>query len=313
MPTVFNGFPTGGGGGGESGGGQDLLKLETTAQISAASQTAAIPTTPAQGDVIIAPAGDVNAGSVGVFDNGTWTWYPPMAGWIAFVRDEGVFYRFDGTAWVLLGSGLGAVTTPALTTTHDPLTIRGPSGTTSSIAVLDFTDKDGVGLAQVRAPASRSSVNFTKFATNGWSVESMLRLYSDEVDIFGIGLDPPSGYSVITRDRGDRRYGIERGANANGEYTRFADGTQLCFGTLSFSIGSNQASGAVFVSDELYWTYPATFVTAPESVSGGVLAASSQWVNARPTSTTQALVRIFGTVSNGSSRSVRVLAIGRWF
>jgi len=48
---------------------------------------------------------------------------------------------------------------------------------------------------------------------------------------------------------------IERGSNANGEYVRFADGTQICRLDTRFTGGS--------VVSYLDWTYPATFLTAP--------------------------------------------------
>ena len=46
----------------------------------------------------------------------------------------------------------------------------------------------------------------------------------------------------------------ERGSNANGEYVKFPDGTQIC----TFSLTSS-TSGAVT------WTYPASFLTVPRT------------------------------------------------
>lgn len=56
---------------------------------------------------------------------------------------------------------------------------------------------------------------------------------------------------------------IESGDNVNGEYIRFADGTQICYYTKSL-VGTavnkgNNAFGA--------WTYPAAFAGLPPSVS----------------------------------------------
>ncbi|MGP3699918.1 hypothetical protein ACTVZP_22200, partial [Rhodobacter sp. NSM] len=53
---------------------------------------------------------------------------------------------------------------------------------------------------------------------------------------------------------------IERGSNANGEYTRFADGTQICFINAFDLPYLPGAGGAVCQGD---WTFPATFAAQP--------------------------------------------------
>ncbi|WP_145156180.1 hypothetical protein [Pseudomonas oryzihabitans] len=51
---------------------------------------------------------------------------------------------------------------------------------------------------------------------------------------------------------------IERGSNSNGEYTRWADGTQECFLTLDLSMAFNNPFGNGYYA--VYkWTYPAAF------------------------------------------------------
>ncbi|SLN69920.1 hypothetical protein ROG8370_03312 [Roseovarius gaetbuli] len=52
---------------------------------------------------------------------------------------------------------------------------------------------------------------------------------------------------------------IEKGSNANGNYTRWADGTQIC----SVSDLSGSASMVAGQTVSGYWTYPAAFVTFP--------------------------------------------------
>ncbi|BEJ34884.1 hypothetical protein OIPHN330_35040 [Citrobacter freundii] len=56
---------------------------------------------------------------------------------------------------------------------------------------------------------------------------------------------------------------IERGSNSNGEYTKFADGTLICWFTRSVeSITSNPSGGTtnLYFSTESVFTFPATFV-----------------------------------------------------
>lgn len=50
---------------------------------------------------------------------------------------------------------------------------------------------------------------------------------------------------------------IERGSNANGEYERFADGTQICW-LSSFSMTQNSSS-----TFRNTWSFPASFISAP--------------------------------------------------
>jgi hypothetical protein len=102
---------------------------------------------------------------------------------------------------------------------------------------------------------------------------------------------------------------IERGSNANGDYVRFADGTQIC------TISSTFTSAA-----EVVWSYPAIFVAAPTYLSASVN---------HPPNPRYYLVDTATTGDNISAtiyRSVRetrapvvdtfqvgCMAIGRWF
>jgi len=59
---------------------------------------------------------------------------------------------------------------------------------------------------------------------------------------------------------------FERGSNANGSYTKFADGTMICYHT--FSVGSIVAAGAgtfdnPYRSPSITWTFPAAFSAVP--------------------------------------------------
>ena len=54
---------------------------------------------------------------------------------------------------------------------------------------------------------------------------------------------------------------IEQGSNANGEYVRFADGTQVCWlKQTQQGIAVNQAAGIMYRSATIQWTFPAQFV-----------------------------------------------------
>lgn len=109
---------------------------------------------------------------------------------------------------------------------------------------------------------------------------------------------------------------IQRGSNANGQYTRFADGTQICWsGLLETSVAGSSYS-------ELTWTHPASFITNP-GVSftwetSGTAANIADAIKAgcgvavRSNATNAAVVFANNTGSALTMRA-RVVAVGRWF
>lgn len=106
---------------------------------------------------------------------------------------------------------------------------------------------------------------------------------------------------------------IERSSNANGEYVRFADGTQICWiNTLSMD-AVNTATGNGFTSDtDTTWTYPAAFNTFG-SISGQAINAA-RWVTFGSATTTSTSVRQQSWTNFGSGPELaRLIAFGRWF
>jgi len=95
---------------------------------------------------------------------------------------------------------------------------------------------------------------------------------------------------------------IERGANANGDYVRLADGTQICWRSLTGATGAGSN-----------WTFPATF-SAPPVVTGNAVSVvlSAVCLDAAP--------GVAGAVvsarnSSGARRAdvMHLQACGRWF
>lgn len=104
---------------------------------------------------------------------------------------------------------------------------------------------------------------------------------------------------------------IERGSNANGDYVRFADGTQIC----TFSgpaVDTTVALGSMFQNtNALTWTFPAAFVANPTvSGSGGV---TSRWLGLNVPSTTSVAYRVLSAITNTSAIAHNLMAVGRWF
>lgn len=111
---------------------------------------------------------------------------------------------------------------------------------------------------------------------------------------------------------------VERGSNANGEYVRFADGTQICW-TVG-QVATNPptvASGSLFCSSDVTWTFPVAFSSASTAqlTCGGIAGTSIVWANPSLSLTaSSATVRCWSTVSVPALNStIRMMAIGRWF
>ena len=113
---------------------------------------------------------------------------------------------------------------------------------------------------------------------------------------------------------------FERGTNANGDYTRLADGTQFCW---------HQVPLSYIWERELYgsWTFPAAFSSAAKVFCSiefySLLTTSTAEVDAISTVTTEGasatsaqfrLMRAAGQsgFASGDSVTVTTLAFGRW-
>lgn len=110
---------------------------------------------------------------------------------------------------------------------------------------------------------------------------------------------------------------IERGSNANGEYVRFADGTQLCTRSFTGSLSVGGVTGLTgLYKGQLRWDFPATFYnTSTLSLSGcGADNAQNGWVGGGTSvSTSYVDMQYFTPNSDVTSTAIRFMAIGRWY
>lgn len=104
---------------------------------------------------------------------------------------------------------------------------------------------------------------------------------------------------------------IERGSNANGEYARFADGTQICLSPTDITGSPNIAVGNIFYMGAVAWTFPATFSAAP-SVQCDCPGSTNCWGHAVVSSGVSSGLRVMAPTSQ-TGVNVRAVAIGRWF
>ena len=103
---------------------------------------------------------------------------------------------------------------------------------------------------------------------------------------------------------------IERGSNSNGEYTRYADGTQECW-IRGVSIDITTPMGALFRGIAT-WNYPAAFVNVTSMVVISTAANPDEWGGAgTPANINQGILRLMATTSR-TGAIVDGYAIGRW-
>lgn len=113
---------------------------------------------------------------------------------------------------------------------------------------------------------------------------------------------------------------IERGSNANGEYTKFADGTMICrLGGFTLTPGAgNDWIGT--------WTFPVAFSLNPILMPPSLPTAGANWDSSGQRSnvsftgdggpsTTTGLIRAWALDNTpvGDIRNVQLMAVGRWF
>jgi len=102
---------------------------------------------------------------------------------------------------------------------------------------------------------------------------------------------------------------IERGSNANGEYTRYADGTQICWGART--LNAVPAGGSTSVSI----TFPAAFSASPAGAGASPATAEPHRFIASisPSGATSAVLACGDLGAGLAAISARWFVIGRWY
>lgn len=110
---------------------------------------------------------------------------------------------------------------------------------------------------------------------------------------------------------------IERGSNANGEYVRYADGTQMCWsgaGGAGMSGATDIAVSTIFVGPTSTWTFPVAFSAVGTTVGHCTNTRSgARWGAVLSVSATSMTSRVYSYQTSASSLAYDCFAIGRWF
>ena len=110
---------------------------------------------------------------------------------------------------------------------------------------------------------------------------------------------------------------IERGSNSNGQYVRFADGTQMCWGSINEpDIDIDAASGGAFRSDIKSYNFPASFSSSPSLSyssrrTNGAFDIWNVTINVTPSDFSTLYMNIES--NTGRDRTLYWQSIGRWF
>jgi hypothetical protein len=107
---------------------------------------------------------------------------------------------------------------------------------------------------------------------------------------------------------------VESGSNSNGEYVRFADGTQICWANVEGVSATAERASGVYGSgggDEVNWTFPASFVSAPKP-SFEQSSRTATGVLYGDLTTSGLDVGLFDINGSVSDATVLCMAVGSW-
>ena len=114
---------------------------------------------------------------------------------------------------------------------------------------------------------------------------------------------------------------VEEGSNANGQYTRWADGTQICSFLQDTSVVTSFAVGNIFLYNALNTlTFPAPFIAPPNTGNAsrfthpvnGSAGTTRGWGHISSATTTATSMLSWGYAATGAMY-LGYVAVGRWF
>jgi uncharacterized protein YegP (UPF0339 family) len=162
-----------------------------------------------------------------------------------------------------------------------------------------------------------------------WFIPTATNTTAFTVDVDGIGpvnaktitgVNPPAGYLIAneptflfydgTNVKVDRQ--IERGSDSNGDYTRYADGSQVCTNNGIPGAETQTVFGVAFSeAANTTWTYPKPFIKSP--VVTGDVKLTSKWLSIEAPGTTNCIYRQLALASNAASHDAVIEAEGYWY
>lgn len=304
-----------------------------------------------------APAGDWagQAGMLALRVDTSWRFLVPQAGWRAWDLGAGRLMVFDGSGWGPLGAefdtltslGIGtaadatnrlAVASDASLFSHDggshqiKVNKADASDTASLLFQSNWTGHAEMGLAgdtnfAIKVSADGTSWTDALVFDGGTGLASGAAVQQSAADVTAgrlmradWGYGPGNLLGPVTESAGQPTGAvIERGSNADGEYVRLADGTQICWLRATLSHESDER-----LSHD--WTFPQAFggagfpvITANLETETGATPGPTQLHGpfARQGDATGCTLRLYRSedapdFASGDTLPVQAMAIGRW-
>lgn len=262
-----------------------LRLLDVAVQLAVTDRDRADPPlAPAPGDRHIVAAGGTGDwagqdGTVAVYDSDGWRFVVPNTGWRAYVAAEAATVVFDGTNWATDVPATANLPMVGVNTTADA---NNRLSVASEASLFTHAGADHRMVMNKAGSAQTASLLFQ----SGWSGRAEIGTTGD--DDFHVKVSPDGStwheaMQVSGATGGARVLGgfliddklafhrgnilgavsqtagvpggavIEAGSNANGSYTRFADGTQICRHGLRLNYAN---SGKLNET----WIFPAGFI-----------------------------------------------------
>lgn len=100
---------------------------------------------------------------------------------------------------------------------------------------------------------------------------------------------------------------FETGSNANGDYTKFANGLMICYKIITLTPVANTPTLSVWTLPQTYASAPMAFASARTTVPGTTV------LGVGAINETTTTVDVYVTRTNTNATSVNVFAIGKWF
>lgn len=329
---------------------ESLQVLDALVQLAVISRSETVPPlSPPEGTRYLLPSGVTGAwagheGTLAIRAAQTWQFLSPGEGWRAYVLDEGAQVVFSGGAWVTMPlpdlnnvAGLGiatgydatnrlAVSAEATLLSHAgaghqlKLNKASTGETASLLFQSNWSGRAEMGIAGSDDFAIKASANGATWF-EGLRVEGATGRASMPQGAAIDGALTGSGVVGTVSQSGGVTTGavMERGANASGEFVKFADGTLICTQVLTLAYVETWAL-------KLDWAFPEGFAAPPSlsiAIDADSLAAGSaigagaiSFAGFEGIASSGARAVIYAANGNsfasGDSCEVSVTAIGRW-
>ena len=277
-------------------------------------------------------------GDIAIHTGGGYWFIVPATGWQSFVKDESTHAVFTPfSTWETSADQPFQSERVAINTSTDPnnrlsvsadRTLFNHEGAGHQLTLNKATDSETAALLFQTGFSGRAEIGTTgnddlsvKTSPDGASWVEALRFSSNGLASGEAVMQSPSDTTPGRLMRADYGYGpgnlvgtvseaaglptgaaIQSGSNANGHYTRFADGTQICATELT-----SQTTSATT------WTYPTSFASPPEACVATAISSSPRLATVGGASATTIDVDCYDLNSTRQAEQLYLLAFGRWF